>query len=388
MEMKDRNRRPGESIEHQFEEREVIFHDDIVAYVDGIIRDLTAAAPEQKPLLVLEALRQEKIKRDFHSQTKLVYIPEEGLAQHEEERAKVKTAQLEEKGDEREEYNQAVNDSTDRLRRAIAHELAGRPELGPNDFFLIKELLSAPKKEAKAGAVIYGGEAGGGQEVVLRVMSSSLEFTRQSFVQALERLQSLPPHPHVLRLKFYDPVQRQLIVERRQFQSLLQPLYDQEEKKEKSSAMTRQALGIIRDCMVGAAYLEDHGVVLQDINLGNLGIDRETGKGILFDLDGLAVDGSKLQYRMLPTRKDDDSYVPPELKEKNDGKIHSGEMTYQFGNCLRKVISHTAFSCPPELEAKLKKLTRRMMLRQPAERGTLAAAIQELNDLIPSLPAY
>lgn len=96
----------------------------------------------------------------------------------------------------------------------------------------------------------------------------------------------------------------------------------------------KDTLVAVRDCMRGALYYEQNGLVLEDISLDNCGVvrDEKGVKGILFDIDRVVPIGSKATTTSVSKIE----YIVPG-NFIVDGKASPLQMVFQFGRCLQKI---------------------------------------------------
>lgn len=123
-----------------------------------------------------------------------------------------------------------------------------------------------------------------GHEGVLRTDRLELnEHDSKIAHEAFLHLAQLPHHENILDIKYYTPDTRKkwkTIVEKLNLKNVYNLVEDT-----KSSA--EDIFNVLRDCVVGATFLKDNGLVLLDISPSNLGMvtdDKGKKRGILFDL--------------------------------------------------------------------------------------------------------
>ncbi|HSR89243.1 MAG TPA: hypothetical protein VLK22_02465 [Candidatus Udaeobacter sp.] len=187
-------------------------------------------------------------------------------------------------------------------------------------------------------------------------------------------------HANIVNIEQYDPESKRTIYEKLDLRPLNEYL---NVVKSKSNFIT--GLKVVKDCLNGAEYLADNGLVLQDIKLSNLGVvsDENVQKGVLFDLEGLVKNG-----RVLDNRLRVDDYLPPEFF-KGEG-IQPSEMTYQFGICLSKMLDlyerEDIFRIMyKSVLEKLDELAKKMIVREPKDRISLTEAKGELEEILANL---
>jgi len=122
------------------------------------------------------------------------------------------------------------------------------------------------------------------------------------------------------------------------------------DKKDTIVLTQREMLLAIVDCLRGAKFLADNGLTLTDINTfdtgKNIGIDKKTKKGILFDLDGLMEANKKLSFLVGPQSQDLPktlAHHSPEYRRmiigQYDIKATTKAMIWEFGETLKKIAN-------------------------------------------------
>lgn len=210
------------------------------------------------------------------------------------------------------------------------------------------------------------------------------------------------PHPSIAKIKEYDPENNRFIYEKLNLKSTLS-VYDKKINGSldfyKNTPEFVAAIKVLNDCVEGALHLENNHLVLQDIKLSNIGIEKsgEELKGVLFDLEGLVEEGKFRRGRLRA-----DGYLPPEAEPSSSdssglSKIGPKEMSFQFGVCLQKIIDsfvsedvyemlklNKSLTSRRKLAAieDVKKLALKMQERDPQDRVDLRTANIELSSII------
>ena len=225
---------------------------------------------------------------------------------------------------------------------------------------------------------------GAGEEGIFKDQESFLEAHQEDSEAAFVLLDKLDSHPNIVNIKERDPVSRRIIYEKLNLQTLNKYLSSGEKNKEKFII----GLKVIKDCVEGAKYLAENGLILQDIKLDNLGLvkQEEDIKGALFDLEGLFKIGTKMGSRVSGGLK----YLPPEIFQPEGDLIRPGEMVYQFGICLKDIlIMYEEWRGLKILDQniikKLNVLIKKMTEKKSEERIGLPEAKTELDILLRSL---
>lgn len=165
---------------------------------------------------------------------------------------------------------------------------------------------------------------------------------------ALKKYITLPQNDYLLPYTKYSPEDQQGMVKKIDSLKTLEHLLDSYNSK------PMDLLAVVRDCMKGAKFLDNNGLVLQDISIYNLAqVEDKRGlkKGLLFDLEGLYVKGEERQGRFanLAQEEFDDGskgaykYFPPEIKDFAHTPVMPSEMVYQFGQCINAIRQSRAF---------------------------------------------
>lgn len=135
-------------------------------------------------------------------------------------------------------------------------------------------------------------------------------------------ISELPANPYLVRIEASS--KNKEIVERLH-------LTDIAKESKKTGAEPTLLLKAFRDAVRGGLFLEENGLVLQDISLDNLGIkDKDTNdqQGVLFDLDFVVPEGSPVSTRVAKL----ENAIPSNFVEGN--RASSSEMVFQFGRSL------------------------------------------------------
>ena len=128
------------------------------------------------------------------------------------------------------------------------------------------------------------------------------------------------------------------------------------------------------DCMKGAKYLADNGLIIGDLHLGNLTIDNNTGRGKLIDFKSLYKKGIELEGRRFWP-----SILPEFFKEVTDDT----EVVHQLGRSMKIFL---AFFSPPALKQifinEITKLSEDMTKKHPDDREYFGKAIERFEKII------
>jgi serine/threonine protein kinase len=200
---------------------------------------------------------------------------------------------------------------------------------------------------------------------------------------ALETLSDLPRHPNIIPVLECERGGNKCILSRPELARVSSRL------NEPSTSLTN-LLSIVWDCLDGADFLNENGLMMQDISLNNLGINIERGKpesGVLFDVEGLVPQNvRRTQLVYAP------EYIPPEWIGSN-GNIPTStkETTYQFGVCIKNIFQAKMpdfareKAVPKSVLADLKNLLQLMFKKDPSERISVGEAKDRLRVIINTL---
>lgn len=251
---------------------------------------------------------------------------------------------------------------------------------------IIVEEPSAPKQKDRTNIISDVIDVASGAEVIHKQQEPLKKGHKADTEAAIKLFNKLDPHPNIVKILKYDKNLERIIYEKLNLQTLDKYLASGEKNIDKFV----KCLEVVKDCIEGARYLAVNGLVLQDIKLDNLGLEKqaEEVKGVLFDLEGLFKTDTKMHGRMTAKHL---RYLPPEiLQVKGKKTIRPAEMVYQFGVCLqdiltlyedRRVFKNTDKNAVKKLEILVKKMTEKNYL----DRISLAEAKNELEDIVNEL---
>jgi serine/threonine protein kinase len=169
---------------------------------------------------------------------------------------------------------------------------------------------------------------------------------------AMDAYLKLPPNPNIVKVLSFDRGDKRLLTEKLDMDTLDEMIVKaaRERSKEKRRDIGVQVLRAFHDCLKGARFLSDNGIVMQDIKVENLGRKKDTGDGVLFDIDSILPKGSTPSGRMYTP-----GYYPPEASSPDGLKISSSEMVYQFGIALQRMVGAEAWDLPADVRTFLEK---------------------------------
>lgn len=169
----------------------------------------------------------------------------------------------------------------------------------------------------------------------------------------------------------------------------------------------KKTLSAILDCLRGAKFLAQNNLTVTDLNtepIGkNFGINKTTGHGILFDLDGLAETGSKIEYLFGPQAKGggpEKKLFAPEYRSFDTDPSTSftaESMIWEIGDSLHRLAtiqeqalySSSNFFAATKLIScweKIREFSEKMTAEKPSDRPTFDICIIKLEEIINQLP--
>ncbi len=142
-------------------------------------------------------------------------------------------------------------------------------------------------------------------------------------------------------------------------------------------------LGYFIDIIEGHKFLIKNGLILTDNQPRNLGVDKDTDKGILFDLDGLRKKEIKTNYVAIH------NFLPPErmqeVYENKPSPITEKNIVYELGLALSDVIyiyERTDINWDDTIQGqKLSDLIKKMLEKTPEKRPPLEEVQKELANI-------
>lgn len=265
------------------------------------------------------------------------------------------------------------------IRRKVIEEL--KNYLEPKQFLLILKDIDPARRDASRRAV----EATDGyhQSQVYKeypedniFMDTEVEIHQRAY----ERFASLPGNEHVVNY-----FEAQVAPEwQHKIGALTKKLELYDLKYYVTTGETadfNKFLKIFKDNLMGAKYLSDNGIVLFDICLANLGYDKEKDSGILFDMDGLYLNGEN-HYGSYSH----EGYELPELPDLKKGLATEAGMVYQFGVALKELLVwariNDGFEISDQNERIINDLINKMSKKKPGNRPSLAECIETIEKVI------
>jgi len=271
--------------------------------------------------------------------------------------------------------DEEIEGAMDRIRKALIEALKGKIE--DKLFFVVKN-LQVKKSFGDTPDVISEVTAGGGTASVHK-RQPTLENFKRNIDDAFEVFKTLPPHENIAKLIDHDPSRDESLWEKRHILPLNAYMLSE---KEPEDGKFLTGLTVVKDCIQGAIFLAENGLVLQDIHPRNLGLERtdEGEKGVLFDFGALVKEGDSPRVASRLTRQ---GYAPPVGPE---GEYRQGEMTFQFGKCLDELVArYERAPGPKPVESgimEVKMLVKKMLELDTRKQMTLEEAKSRLEAII------
>lgn len=201
--------------------------------------------------------------------------------------------------------------------------------------------------------------------------------TDEKYLQAIERLVNMPVKSPFL---FYDILYSSQKTNCTYFILISDKInvIDLKSLAEQKLVSAKKALSIVRDCMQGAIHLLNNQLVLTDLSLENLFLNRESDRGLLLDYDGLRITGTQGQYLA------HEGYHPPEFGETfKDCKVEAPQMIFEFGVSITSLLkNYDLDNNSSACVIKLKELANKMTSSDPKARPDFNTAIAQLATII------
>jgi hypothetical protein len=259
------------------------------------------------------------------------------------------------------------------------------PHLRPLRQALLRELQS------RLGIDIHAIISGGGstimrledgkiaKETYITYTRQFAEQARRDHLRALHTLYSLPESERSPYLAYQlidsGPYNNQPMVHLEVQQQL--PIQDLANFLRKNRPGFAQALGYVVDAMQGAQFLLDHGLRLTDLHLQNIAVDTTSGRGLLFDYDGLRSEDDVVHEYYA-------AYRPPEVRPSDSGPIEEAHMVYELGKTLQELFKEGLFNFENDdhtYEA-VDSIRESMVATDPQSRPSLKEVIASLQSFI------
>ncbi len=272
------------------------------------------------------------------------------------------------------------------IRRAIVEELSNM--LDVDEFFILERQLNSREKYDPATMVSELRGPAGKRGVYRDVTHLDPESTlREDLIAAVGVLMHAgEKNAHVIPIASFDEKTGNIVTEHRPMKTLHEISIALKRNDSLSEAqkvgVSRWLLRVVLDGLDGASFLERHGLVMQDLKPENVAWMEDTatvmkGHGVLFDLDGLVIQGEMRLGRYATP-----GFVPPELRAGAATPVTAKEMSYQFGKILKQIAERKNFMLPVEDMGNLARLIANLTAKSPEKRLSVGEAYTELFTLL------
>lgn len=284
----------GQNLEQKIANADVVSHKDVQEYAEFIIANLhniKHAHTHDHVVFILDAISESAILRYFENKKNLI-----NQEFSDEDTAEI-PANMHEIVRKNFEENRAA---IERIRKALVEELKGK--IDEKIYLVLENLMTVRNRwRSESGsqdkAVDLALDIANGNKIIIKTGQDFSGKTTDIGQRAFSEFLKLPAHPNIVSVKNFDVQNNAVVYEVRNFIPL--SIFLEKEKKDEASFIA--SLKVIRDCVKGAHFLEQNGLMLQDIDPTNLGVEiGESGEpqGVLFDLEGLVQIGENLNIRM------------------------------------------------------------------------------------------
>jgi hypothetical protein len=161
---------------------------------------------------------------------------------------------------------------------------------------------------------------------------------------------------------------------------------------DRESISMPRALLIIADAIRGLIFLAQHDLRLSDLDASNIGVDPKTGRGVLFDYDGLRESGEESYYLAKST------HIPPEIVLERDQQglptvttpvpLREKYQVYEIGQTLEEIFFRYSSAEKPRYwqehvkrGSDLNRLIARMTHSSSSARPALTEVLRTLNEI-------
>lgn len=156
-------------------------------------------------------------------------------------------------------------------------------------------------------------------------------------------------------------------------------------EKQPNELSIKQIIEALIDCIKGARFLAEAGLTLTDMQIRNMGINKKTNQGIIFDLDGLVKAGKMFTFIIGP--KDlydgyDPNLFPPEYRRGAASWIaDSRSMIWELGYNIN-IFARSIKNKHKQLAEQLQNFAKKMTANKMEERPDFDTCITELTKIV------
>lgn len=341
----------------------------------------SAQTPEEQKVFLIDLLQDSALDRVINLKTKPAGFSQEDT----------------------EEIKKMAKYSTKQIKKAIVEEL--KKYLPEELYLFIKKYVAADLSSHNTRLIVENKNG----ELFFKMTDTYTENAKENLYNALEQLKNA-----ISGLS--DPS--------KQMPFLSRPLMVNQSKKTKATLTfasepkdlstiqeifednkdnfsLREKLSAIIDCLHGAKFLADNGLTLTDLATRqpgrNMGIDKKTKKGILFDLDGLLLSDIKTKQIIAAqlSGQSDIKLIAPEytVPQKDGIQTRKESMIWEFGDTINRLAdeqlkilwssgnifsNHSAIA----LWEKLKEFSHKMTAERPEDRPPFDICITKLEGIV------
>lgn len=185
---------------------------------------------------------------------------------------------------------------------------------------------------------------------------------------AIQKLMHAPDYPTVRKPTHYDEETGETLMPEYTMSTLgAEWLEGPDDEMPPALNLTQSELiQVIVDCLRGAQFLLDQGLIIQDLHSSNIGVDSTTRSGFLFDFDQLIKTSQHPEEIYRPVGYVDSvGYVPS----------YEREVVAQFGGVIHEMIGNIEFPEPAASEL------RRLCADSADERVSCTQALRRLETI-------
>lgn len=377
-------------LDAEFKYRDFVTSAEINEYTQTIIDKINEAKnPEQQQVIILDLLKDDEILKFAEHEVKRKYP----------EFLQPRTTAKGKEVIDFEEIKVSLLDSINLIKKQIIEDL--KPHVSPNLLmFVVDNLQEANKGSKNKLAIIKDSNEDlaffkefyiSKYDFYMQQQKKCLEILKEAFSKLKDPNDEMPyvvrpliistPIPQKNNRRELQPIG--YTVAHRDFNSLKDTV-----DKPQSDITTKECLLAMVDCLRGAKFLADSGLTLTDLQLKNLGIDKITKKGILFDLDGLLPINKIITSTIGPSL----DQQPPEYRNyrKKDCTATGQSMIWEIGDALSQYIfKETLRLSKADMQVKfdnrwdiLKEYTKKMTAKKPEDRPDFDTCIIDLTKII------
>ncbi len=342
----------------------------------------TAQSPDEQKIFLIDLLREDALEKIIQTKGKAEGFSQEDL----------------------EDVKKMTKSSVKQIRQAVAEEL--KKYLPEDLYFFIKKYVS-PELESHNQRLSIENTRG---ELFLKTndryshdISDNLKIGLEMLKTAMDGLddpdKEMPFIPHLLITNRPKNLDRQVAFGVAPKNILtIQEIF--EDKGNNFS--DREKIQAVVDCVKGAKFLADNGLTLTDLDTKdpgrNIGIDIDTKKGILFDLDGLMPANTQISAMLaaMDQGKPMKELIAPEYQGLSTGQniiSRKESMIWELGDTIYRLAKNQEdelYKSPNffsqqnlvSMWEKLREFSEKMRAQKPEDRPSFDVCITKLEGII------